>query len=57
MQTYDDLQNGHLYTFTADGRRIGDTAIKESLDNRRFFLSAWGGPQLSAEELTAWLSG
>ena len=57
VQTYDDLQNGHLYTFTADGRRIGDTAIKESLDNRRFFLSAWGGPQLSAEELTAWLSG
>ena len=57
VQTYDDdFQDGHLYTFKPDGKRVGDTAIESGLDRSTYILLP---PKtlLSLSEISAWLSG
>lgn len=57
VQTYDgDFQDGHLYTFKPDGKRVGDTAIESGLDRSTYVLLP---PRtlLSLSEISTWLSG
>ena len=56
VQTYDgDFQDGHLYTFKPDGKRVGDTAIESGLDRSTYVLLP---PRtlLSLSEISTWLS-